>query len=97
MKKVIFCTLREYGKSEVANMEFDESKKLDVEISQNNFVENRVNKKRKKKGVLDALDVAIIPVAIGVFVSLGFLFANIFRATSIVETLSNISSIISSI
>ncbi len=75
-------------------MEFDESKKLDVEISQNNFVENRVGKKRKtKRGVLDALDVAIIPVAIGVFVSLGFLFANIFRATSIVETLSNISSI----
>ena len=76
-------------------MEFDESKKLDVEISQNNFVENRVNKKRKKKGVVDALDVAIIPVAIGVFVSLGFLFANIFRATSIVETLANISSIFS--
>ena len=78
-------------------MEFDESKKLDVEISQNNFVENRVNKKRKKKGVVDALDVAIIPVAIGVFVSLGFLFANIFRATSSVETLSNISNIISSV
>ena len=77
-------------------MEFDESKKLDVEISQNNFVENRVNKKRKKKGVVDALDVAIIPVAIGVFVSLGFLFANIFRATSIVETLSNMSNIMSS-
>ena len=74
-------------------MEFDESKKLDVEISQNEFVENR----RFKNGVLDALDVAIIPVAIGVFVSLGFLFANIFRATSIVETLSNISSIVSSI
>lgn len=79
-------------------MEFDESKKLDVEISQNEFVENRVGKKRKwKKGVLDALDIAIIPVAIGVFVSLGFLFANIFRATSIVETLSNISSIVASI
>ncbi len=79
-------------------MEFDESKKLDVEISQNDFVENRVDKKRKlKKGVLDALDVAIIPVAIGVFVSLGFLFANIFRATSIVETLSKISSIIPSV
>lgn len=26
-------------------MEFDESKKLDVEISQNEFVENRVGKK----------------------------------------------------
>lgn len=79
-------------------MEFDESKKLDVEISKNNFVDNRTDKKRRlKKGVLDALDVAIIPVAIGVFVSLGFLFANIFRATSIVETLSNISSIVASI
>lgn len=79
-------------------MEFDESKKLDVEISQNEFVENRVGKKHRfKNGVLDVLDVAIIPVAIGVFVSLGFLFANIFRATSIVETLSNISSIVSSI
>lgn len=79
-------------------MEFDESKKLDVEISQNEFVENRVGKKHRfKNSVLDALDVAIIPVAIGVFVSLGFLFANIFRATSIVETLSNISSIVSSI
>lgn len=79
-------------------MEFDESKRLEVEISQNEFVENRVDKKRaKRKGVLDALDVAIIPVAIGVFVSLGFLFANIFRATSIVETLSNIAGIISNI
>ena len=76
-------------------MEFDENKKLDVEISQNDFVENRISKKRKKKGVLDALDVAIIPVAIGVFVSLGFLFANIFRATSIVETLSGISNVVS--
>lgn len=79
-------------------MEFDESKRLEVEISQNEFVENRVDKKRaKRKGALDALDVAIIPVAIGVFVSLGFLFANIFRATSIVETLSNIAGIISNI
>lgn len=78
-------------------MEYDESKKLEVEISQNDFVENRIGKKRKKKGVLDALDVAIIPIAIGVFVSLGFLFANIFRATSIVETLAGISSIVASV
>ena len=76
-------------------MEFDENKKLDVEISQNDFVENRISKKRKKKGVLDALDVAIIPVAIGGFVSLGFLFANTFRATSIVEALSGISNVVS--
>lgn len=78
-------------------MEYDESKKLEVEISQNDFVENRIGKKRKKKSVLDALDVAIIPIAIGVFVSLGFLFANIFRATSVVETLAGISSIVASV
>ncbi len=69
-------------------MEYDESKKLDVEISENNFVENRVVKKRAKKLGLDALDVAIIPVAIGVFVSLGFLFANLFKATSVFGALS---------
>ena len=74
-------------------MEFDESKKLDVEISQNEFVENRVGKKHRfKKGVLDALDVAIIPVAIGVFVSLGFLFAGIFKATALVQTLVGMSN-----
>ena len=61
-------------------MEYDETKKLEVEISQNQYVENQIDAKRKKrKGTLDALDVAIIPVAIGVFVSLGFLFAGIFK------------------
>lgn len=79
-------------------MEFDESKKLEVEVTQNNFVENRVEKKRaKRKGVLDAFDMVIIPISIGVFVSLGFLFANIFRATTIVETLSNITSFLSTL
>lgn len=80
------------------NMEFDESKKLEVEVTQNNFVENRVEKKRaKRRGALDALDMVIIPISIGVFVSLGFLFANIFRATTIVETLSNITSFLSTL
>lgn len=79
-------------------MEFDESKKLEVEVTQNDFVENRVDKKRaKRKGALDALDMVIIPVSIGVFVSLGFLFANIFKATTIVETLSNITSFLSTL
>lgn len=77
-------------------MEFDETKKLEVEVTQNQFVETRTRSKKRNpfKGTLDAFDVAIIPVAIGVFVSLGFLFANIFKATSIVDTLSDISSII---
>lgn len=77
-------------------MEYDETKKLEVEISQNQYVENQIDAKRKKrKGTLDALDVAIIPVAIGVFVSLGFLFAGIFKATSIVQTLARLSNYIS--
>lgn len=77
-------------------MEYDETKKLEVEISQNQYVENQIDAKRKKrKGTLDALDVAIIPVAIGVFVSLGFLFAGIFKATSIVQTLAGLPNYIS--
>lgn len=76
-------------------MDFDETKRLEVEVSQNDFVENRSRKKRPLlKGALDALDIAIIPVAIGVFVSLGFLFAGIFKATAIVETLSNIANVL---
>lgn len=66
-------------------MEFDETKKIEVEVSENEFVENRVAQKKrfslKDKGI-DLLDVAIIPIAIGVFVSLGFLFANLFGAVS---------------
>ena len=69
-------------------MEFDENKKLEVTVTKNEFVETEPKKKRKKLGGLDALDFAIIPVAIGVFVSLGFLFANLFRATTTVETIS---------
>ena len=77
-------------------MEYDESKKLEVEITKNDYVENKIESARKKrKSTIDALDVAIIPVAIGVFVSLGFLFAGIFKATSIVQTLAGISNYIS--
>ena len=70
-------------------MEFDENNKLEVTVSENEFVETKVENKKKRKPLgLDALDFAIIPVAVGVFVSLGFLFANLFRATTIVETIS---------
>lgn len=80
-------------------MEYDESKILEVEISQNQFVEDRKTQKprRMRRANIDILDIVIIPVVIGVFVSLGFLFANIFKAASIVETLNNISSIIANI
>lgn len=78
-------------------MEYDESKKLEVEISQNQFVESRVNEKKRKAphGKFDILDLAMVPVAIGVFVSLGFLFANLFKATSIVDTLHAVSNALS--
>lgn len=75
-------------------MEFDENKKLDVAVSQNEFVENRVSNRKKRflKANFDVLDLAIIPLAIGVFVSLGFLFANLFRATSAIDAVSNLAS-----
>ena len=79
-------------------MEFDENKKLDVEISENEFVENRVTEKRRRnKRTFDILDVAIVPVIIGVFVSLGFLFANIFKATSAIDAVSSLASLISNV
>ena len=74
-------------------MEYDETKKLEVEVSENEFVENRVEQKKRRKGKYDILDVAMIPVAIGVFVSLGFLFANLFKATNVVETISNLANV----
>ena len=70
-------------------MEYDENNKLEVTVTENEFVESKVAKKGKRKPLgLDAIDYAIIPVAIGVFVSLGFLFANIFRATNAVDAIS---------
>ena len=80
-------------------MEYDENKKLEVEVSENEFVENRVNKKSKRHfwESLDVLDVAIIPVVIGVFVSLGFLFANLFKATAAVDALSSVAGVLAAL
>lgn len=76
-------------------MEYDDSKKLEVQVSENEFVENRVEKKKaRKKSGLDAIDIAIIPVIIGVFVSLGFLFANLFKATAAVDALNSLVGMI---
>ena len=78
-------------------MEFDENKKLDVEISTNEFVENRVAEKRRRKRGIDFLDVAIVPVVLGVFVSLGFLFANIFKASAAVDAIKSVANVLSSL
>ena len=76
-------------------MEFDQNKMLDVEVSQNEFVENRVSTKRKRgRTGLDVLDYVMIPVTIGVFVSLGFLFANLFKATAAVDALSSVAQFV---
>lgn len=71
-------------------MDFDETKKMEVEISENNFVENRIGEKKPRlkrrlmsESGLDVLDLVIIPIAIGVFVSLGFLFSNLLKITEI--------------
>lgn len=79
-------------------MEFDENKKLEVEISTNDFVENRVTEKRRRgKRNFDLLDLAIVPAVIGVFVSLGFLFANIFRATAAVDAIKSVASVLTNL
>ncbi|MDE5601305.1 MAG: hypothetical protein K2J16_02285 [Clostridia bacterium] len=79
-------------------MEFDENKKLEVEISTNEFVENRVTEKRRRKSRnFDVLDAAIVPVIIGVFVSLGFLFANIFKATAAVDAIKSVANVLTSL
>jgi hypothetical protein len=62
-------------------MEYDQNVIVEATITENEFVENRVQAKKKfslrDKGI-DPLDVAILPAIIGVFVSLGFLFAGLF-------------------
>ncbi len=78
-------------------MEFDENKKLEVEVSTNEFVENRVVAKRRRKHSIDFLDVAIVPVVIGVFVSLGFLFANIFKASATMDAMRAVATFLTNI
>lgn len=61
----------------------EQTEKIEATITENQFVENRVEEKKKfslKDKGIDLIDLAIVPVAIGVFVSLGFLFAGLFGA-----------------
>jgi hypothetical protein len=87
-------------------MEFDESKKLEVEITENNFVENRIDgeiKKRRglrtrmKERGMDVLDLCIVPVVLGVFVSLGFLFAGLYKAGAIFAPATQLAGTLASI
>ncbi len=78
-------------------MEFDKEKLVEVEISSNEFVENRVEERAPRRRKIDLLDVAIVPVTIGVFVSLGFLFASLFKITAIAETLAPLTNLLGNI
>lgn len=81
-------------------MEFDESKKIEVDVTENQFVENRIESKPRRHIIgssLDAIDLAIIPVALGIFVSLGFLFATILKASAANDIATNIGNVIASI
>ena len=66
-------------------MDFDQTKKIEVEVSAGLL-----------RGV-DPLDVALLPVVLGVFVSLGFLFAGLFGGTAAVSTVSEIGSTLASV
>lgn len=82
-------------------MDFDQTKRIEVEVSENVIAENEIEAPRKERrrhrfaigklpAGLDILDVALVPVILGVFVSLGFLFAGLFRATSAAEAANQI-------
>ena len=74
----------------------EQTEKLEAVVTENQFVENRVQEKKKrslkslKNSGLDILDLAIVPVTLGVFISLGFLFAGLFGGAS----MENITSVI---
>lgn len=82
-------------------MEYDESKKIEVEVSENRFVENRVSEHKRraslKKWNIDAIDMIIAPVTVGVFVSLGILFANIFKVSAAGAAVSGAISLLASV
>ena len=66
----------------------EQTEKIEAIVTENQFVENRVQEKMrfsfkslKAKGI-DLLDLAIVPVTLGVFISLGFLFAGLFGLSS---------------
>lgn len=77
----------------------EQTEKLEAIVTENQFVENRVQEKKRrsmkslKERGIDILDLAMVPVTLGVFVSLGFLFAGLFGSagvegiTSIIEKL----------
>ena len=70
----------------------EQTERIEAVVTESQFVENRVQEKKKfslKSRGIDLLDMAILPVTMGVFISLGFLFAGIFGSAGV----ENITSI----
>lgn len=85
-------------------MDFDQTKKIEVEVSENVIAENEVRTRSARKKLnfaalknVDLLDVALVPVIVGVFISLGFLFAGLFKATSAADAVSQIGNMVASV
>lgn len=80
-------------------MDFDQTKRIDVEVSENQIAENEVGvptrrKRRRLFAEWDILDVALVPVVLGIFVSLGFLFAGLFRSAAAAEAANEVAGTI---
>ena len=70
----------------------EQTERIEAVVTENQFVENRVQEKKKfslKSRGIDMLDLAILPVTMGVFISLGFLFAGLFGTVG----MENVTSI----
>ena len=70
----------------------EQTERIEAVVTENQFVENRVQEKKKfslKSRGIDMLDLAILPVTMGVFISLGFLFAGLFGTLG-VESVTSI-------
>ena len=86
-------------------MDFDQTKKIEVEVSENVIAENEVGVRSERKKSrfasfrkVDPLDVALLPVIVGVFISLGFLFPGLFgQSSTAAEVVSGIGSTVASV
>lgn len=85
-------------------MDFDQTKRIEVEVSENVIAENEVGarpeRRRNRFAALrrvDPLDVALLPVIVGVFISLGFLFAGLFGQSSAAAVVGEIGNTVAAV
>ncbi|HRR90011.1 MAG TPA: hypothetical protein P5161_04465 [Eubacteriales bacterium] len=79
-------------------MKYENIKVADSVTTENVFVENRIGEKpEKKRHTFDSLDMAILPAAIGVLASLGYLIYNIVRTVSLNAAANALNSLLGAI